>query len=147
MSRGLSDRLPALCFGTVSIVYLFLCNGIPAAAAAMPLQVGWVTLLLCVVDLVALQISPPAKPMRAQADLRRQGVAVGGVLLLGGAMLVLGLLPAVALFMFVALRVAGRRGLVASLVTATLVPLALWAVFNQVLQLDLFAGLLFGGEV
>ena len=143
----MTDRIPALCFGVVAIAYLFACRGIPAAAAAMPIQVGWVTLLLCAADLVALQMWPPARPMLERANVRRQAIAVGGVLLLGGAMLVFGLLPAVAVFVFAATRLAGRSGTLTSLAIAGLVTLALYLIFAQLLQLDLFPGLLFGGEL
>jgi hypothetical protein len=143
----MTDRLPALAFGLISVVYLLLCRQIPAAAASMPVKVGWFTLLLCVADLALLQCVPGQAVTHERADTRRQAMAIGGVVLLSAALVLLGLLPAVGLFMVIALRLAGRHRWGASLIGAAVLTLVLWLVFAQLLQLELFPGLLFGGDV
>jgi hypothetical protein len=62
------------------------------------------------------------------------------------AMLLVGVLPTVPVFMLVALRFGAGRGWLVSVVGAAGMVLLVWAVFARLLGLEIFPGLLFDGD-
>jgi threonine/homoserine/homoserine lactone efflux protein len=74
----------------------------------------------------------------------RQWAAVCGIVGFTLALVLVGLLPSVAVFMALALRYGSRQGWRTSLLTAAAVTLMVWLLFIALLRLVPFPGLLFG---
>ena len=148
---------------------LLLAAGFTAAAAqyspasrAVPQLIGGAVAVLCVLDIVsrsatavgrhiATWLNPAGlaemaadKPVGAKRG--RQSVALGGIVVFTLALVLVGVLPAVALFCLVSLRAGGGLGSRASVLTAAAITLLAWLLFAILLRLALFPGLLFGGE-
>jgi hypothetical protein len=129
-----------------------------AASRTVPQLIGGTTMLFCALDLVsrsdtlwgrrlAAWLNPAGRAKDgpgAGSHWRRQAAAVCGVAGFTLALVLLGLLPAVAAFMTLALRYGARQGWRISLLTAAAVTLMVWLLFAALLGLMSFPGLLFG---
>ncbi len=156
LGTPVADYLPALGLMVVTIVYLAIAAGYKPLVRAFPAGVAWVMLGLLALDLAsrtgtragrlltrwlnpAAAAAPPAQPVARQ---------IAAVLWLAGfaALLVLvGILAAVPLYMFAALRWRGKRSMAACLAAAAGATLFVWLMFSELLRLSLYPGLLFGG--
>lgn len=132
------------------------------ASRAVPQLVGGAMLLLCALDLVSRSGTGPGRRVMAWLNpagltegtedsgirrrLRRQGLAVGGIAGFVLALVAAGILPAVAVFCLCALRLGAGLGWPRSLVAAAGIAGMVWVLFGVLLGLDLFPGLLLGGE-
>ena len=129
-------------------------------ARAMPLLVGWLTLLFVTVDIVARTGTPlgraltsalnpaalaPPDADQAGGSRRSFWVGVAPVLALIAGFTLIGVLPSVPLFVFASLHRRARRGIFMSALVAVAVTLFVYGMFYKVLQLPLYPGLLFGG--
>jgi hypothetical protein len=156
LGTPVADYLPALGLVVVTIVYLAIAAGYKPLVRAFPAGVAWIMLGLLALDLAsrtgtragraltrwlnpAAADAPPAQPLSRQiaAALWLAGFATLLVLV--------GVLVAVPLYMFAALRWRGRRSLAACLTAAAGATLFVWLMFAELLRLSLYPGLLFGG--
>ena len=155
------DFLPPLLLGVVSVGFLVIGYGFSADSGAMPILIGWAMIVLTGLDLLTRLRTPlgdalaralnpsaltetaePRQPFRTV----RQLVAVGAVLLFVAAMVLVGVLASVPVFMLVALRFGAGKSWLFSVVGAAVMLLLVWAVFARLLGLDIFPGLLFDGD-
>ena len=148
---------PAILF-LLALGFVVLGYGYAGQAATVPLLIGWSMLLLTALDLASrLPIRAGATLLRwlnpaaltdsaAAAPRARQVIAIGGAIGFVALMLLTGILIAVPVFVCVALRFGAARSWLFSLLLAGLTTLFIWALFTPLLGLDLFPGLLFGGE-
>jgi hypothetical protein len=143
----------------VTAAFLIVGARLGPVARAMPLLVGWLTLLLVTLDIVARTGTPlgraltsalnPAAlaPTDAQATSpsRAFWLGVAPVIALIAGFALIGVLLSVPVFVFASLRWHAGRGIVTSAAVAVAVTLFIYGMFYKVLQLPLYPGLLFGG--
>ena len=155
-----SDYLPALGLLILTIGYLATAYGYPPDARAVPAGVAWVMLALVILDLVSRTRTPlgntlmhwlnPAGDPEAMKDHKRYPVLkqVGAALWVGGfatAMLLIGILYAVPLYVFASLYFRGGRSLILAAAVSAGATAMIWTLFVAVLGLQLYPGMLFGG--
>jgi len=151
--RGLGKRcfFPGIVW-LLALGFLLEAHTFSPAAAAVPLLIGWTTLVLTSIDLFT-RIREPSKV--ADADVTdteppvpatRVVIAVSGAVLLVAGMTLVGILPTVPVFILIALRWGGGRSLTTSVVTALILTGLLWGTFGALMRLDLYPGLFFGGD-
>jgi hypothetical protein len=149
---------PALALWLVSLGYLAMAAGYPADARAMPMLIGGLMAVLVPLDLISISDTPGGRTLRralnpskrsAQeeaeeaAGLGRQAGALGCILAFAAALVLIGVVAAIPLYVVGSMWLFGRRPLVSSLVTGGLVGLSCWLLFDLALGIDLFPGLLF----
>jgi Tripartite tricarboxylate transporter TctB family len=149
--RGSGQRtlFPGLVW-LLALGFLIEAHGFSPAAAAVPLLIGWTTLVLTSLDLFSEIRRRPTDTDVADTETRvppaRAAVAVSGIVLLIAGMTLVGILPSVPVFILIALRWGGRRSLTTSLLTALILTGLLWGTFAGLMRLDLYPGLFFGGD-
>jgi hypothetical protein len=143
----------------VTAAFIISASRLGPVARAMPLLVGWLTLLLVTLDIVARTGTPVGRaltsalnpaaltPADAQAtgSARAFRVGLAPILALIAGFTLIGALPSVPVFVFASLRWHAQRGFLTSAVVAVAVALFVYGMFYKVLQLPLYPGLLFGG--
>jgi len=155
-----ADYLPALGLLLLTIGYLVTAYGYAPDARAVPAGVAWVMLGLVILDLVSRTRTPlgttlmhwlnPAGDPEAMKDHKRYPVLkqVGAVLWIAGfaaAMLLIGILYAVPLYVFASLYFRGQRPLIVAVAVSAGAIAMIWTLFVAVLGLQLYPGMLFGG--
>jgi hypothetical protein len=164
-SMVLVHFLPPIAVLAFVIAFLVMTHLLPPAARAMPLMVGWITLGLTALDIVsrtdtevgrltmrALNPSGLAssEPLDLESVRPEKGnhvwIAIAMPMFLVTGLSLIGILPAAALFTFVAFLLNGSRK-VPALAAAGVFTFFIWLIFGMSLQLQLFPGILFGGDI
>ena len=155
-----ADYLPASGLLLLTIGYLATAYGYSPDARAVPSGVAWVMLVLVILDLISRTRTPlgttlmhwlnPAGDPEAMKDHKRYPVLkqVGAVLWIGAfaaAMLFIGILYAVPLYVFASLYFRGGRPLIVAAAVSAGATAMIWTLFVAVLGLQLYPGMLFGG--
>lgn len=155
-----TDYMPALGLLVVTAIYLATAYQYSPDARAVPAGVAWVMLALVALDLASrtrtkigtalMHWLNPAGDANKQDAVKRypvlkQLVAVAWVGGFAAAMLLIGILYAVPLYVFSSLLIQGRRPLPVCIGFAAIATLMIWLLFAAVLRLDLYPGILFGG--
>jgi len=155
-----ADYLPALGLLLLTIGYLATAYGYSPDARAVPSGVAWVMLVLVILDLISrtrtsigttlMHWLNPAGDPEAMKDHKRYPVLrqVGAVLWIGAfaaAMLFIGILYAVPLYVFASLYFRGGRPLIVAAAVSAGATAMIWTLFVAVLGLQLYPGMLFGG--
>lgn len=143
----------------VTATFIVSASRLGPVARAMPLLVGWVTLLLVTLDIVARTGTPAGRaltsglnpaalaPAEAQATSPSRAFwgGIAPILALVAGFTLIGVLPSVPVFVFASIRRRARRGILTSALIAVAVAFFIYGMFYRVLQLPLYPGLLFGG--
>ncbi len=143
----------------VTAAFIIAAYRLGPVARAMPLLVGWMTLVFVTLDIVARTDMPAGRaltsalnpaalvPVEAQSTspARAFWIGVAPILALIAGFTLIGVLASVPVFVFASLRWRAQRGFVTSGATAVAVTLFVYGMFYKVLQLPLYPGLLFGG--
>jgi hypothetical protein len=155
-----SDYMPATALLVLTILYLATAYGYAPDARAVPAGVAWVMLVLVILDLVSrtrTQVGTmlmhwlnPAGDADKMAEHKRYPAfkQIGAVLWIAGfaaAMVFIGILYAVPLYVFASLYFRGRRPLWLAAGVSAGATLMIWLLFVAVLGLELYPGMLFGG--
>ena len=155
-----ADYLPALGLLILTIGYLATAYGYAPDARAVPAGVAWVMLGLVLLDLVSrtrttlgltlMHWLNPAGDPAAMKDhkhypLLKQIGAVVWVAAFAAAMLLIGILYAVPLYVFASLYFRGGRPLILAAAVSAAATAMIWTLFVAVLGLQLYPGMLFGG--
>jgi hypothetical protein len=134
----------------LALGFVVKAYGFARASGAIPILIGWTTLALASADMAARVLSPDRQVSAADTGkpvaTARVLTAVTAIVVLSATIILAGILCAVPVFLFVALRWGGGRGVLTSLSLAAAVTVLLWAVFSRLLRLDIYPGLLFGGD-
>lgn len=155
-----SDCLPPLVLLLLSLGFVIVGFSYNAASRSVPELIGGAMLVLTTLDVVSrsptrlgrllvrwLNPAGLSEGHETSPQLRRrQAVAMAGMVGFGSAIVWLGVLVSVPVFALVALRFGARRGIGFSLLVAAVTTLAIWALFTPLLGLQLWPGILFGGE-
>jgi hypothetical protein len=155
LGAAFSDCLPAIGLLVITSLYLYLSYGYPAKARAFPAMVAWVMLALLVLDLVSrtetrlgsavMRALNPAQA-RSGGEAPSAGRQVSAILWIAGftvGIVLIGILGAVPLYVFAAIRFRGGRGYLTALAAAVGATLFIYLLFGVVLRLSLYPGILF----
>lgn len=160
LGTPVTDYMPALGLLAVTAVYLVTAYEYSPDARAVPAGVAWVMLFLVSLDLVSRSrtkigaalmhwLNPAGDADKLNSvkhyPVPKQIVAVAWVGGFAAAMLLIGILYAVPLYVFLSLLIQGRRPLPVCIGFSATATLMIWLLFNVVLGLDLYPGILFGG--
>ncbi|HEX5279660.1 MAG TPA: tripartite tricarboxylate transporter TctB family protein [Micropepsaceae bacterium] len=160
LGTPVTDYMPALGLLTLTAIYLATAYQYSPDARAVPAGVAWVMLILISLDLVSrtrtksgaalMHWLNPAGDADKQDAVKRypvlkQLVAVAWIAGFAAAMLLIGILYAVPLYVFLSLLIQGRRPLLVCVGFAAGATLMIWLLFDIVLSLELYPGILFGG--
>lgn len=156
----ITEYLPALTLALVTAGYLATAYGYSAESRVVPVLVAWSLLVLLLLDLISRTrtragrafvrwLNPAAAEAEATAPdraiVKRQVAAVLWLAGFAAALVLIGMLNAVLLYMVASLRLRGRRSYPVSLAAGAGMALVVWLLFAVLLQLQLYPGLLFGG--
>jgi hypothetical protein len=158
LGTPVSDYLPALGLLVLTILYLATAYNYPPEARAVPAGVAWVMLVLVILDLISrtrtgigivlMHWLNPAGDADKMVDHKRYPALkqIGAVLWVAGfaaAMVLIGILYAVPLYVFSSLYLRGRRSLLLALGVSAAATAMIWLLFVAVLGLELYPGALF----
>lgn len=161
LGTPVTDYMPALGLLAVTAIYLVTAFQYSPDARAVPAGVAWVMLILILLDLVSRTrtkigaalmhwLNPSGDADKQDAVKRypvlKQLVAVAWVAGFAAAMLLIGILYAVPLYVFSSLLIQGRRPFIVCAGFAAAATLMIWLLFDVVLSLELYPGILFGGS-
>jgi hypothetical protein len=153
------DYLPALAVSAATTVYLITAYRYDAAARVIPAGVAWAMLVLLTLDAVSRtqtkagralmrRLNPAGIAAAAETKPRdsalKQWAAILWVAGFVAAMVLIGILNAIPLFVFASLALRGRRSLWLCVLITTGTTLAIIVLFSLVLHIELYPGLLFG---
>ena len=161
LGTPVTDYLPAAGLLVLTIFYLATAYHYSAEARAVPAGVAWVMLALVILDLVSRTrtqlgttlmhwLNPAGDPSK-MADHKRYPALkqIGAVLWIAGfaaAMVLIGILYAVPLYVFASLYFRGKRSLILAASVAAAATAMIWLLFVAVLGLELYPGMIFSGS-
>jgi tripartite tricarboxylate transporter TctB family protein len=156
LGTPLVEYLPALVMVAVTVGYLAIAYTYTAQARLFPVPVGWLMLALLAFDLVSRTKTPigesltrllnPAAEVEGaepRYPVLRQLSAILWVAFFTAALVLIGIMYAVPLYVFGSMRFHGRKSYLTSLVTAACVTVFTWVLFAFALQVELYPGALF----
>jgi hypothetical protein len=155
--KTLADITPALGLLIITIAYLTVAYQYSPASRAFPVMVAWWMIVLLALDLVG---RTPTKVGRAVTRWlnpasvgdetthinRHDLVAVLWVAGFVATLVLVGVPSAVLLFVFASARWRGKRSHAFSFLLAVATMMVIWLLFTQLLRIELYPGLLLGGE-
>lgn len=154
--RHIRSIWPPLLLLVLSVGYTVWAQRYGATPRLMPTIVGVTTVFLCLLDLLSRFDTGVGRAIRdalgadfrdremkhdpaLRSELAQMAWMVSCILLI----LLIGILPTVPLFIFAYMMVVGRRPLLPSVASAAGVLAAVYLIFEQVLDYDLYRGALF----
>ncbi len=156
----LGEYLPALGLLAVTVGYLTIASGYAPLARAFPATVAWIMIVLLGLDLLSRThtrvgtnllrwlnpgaLDPPRAAERPGPSSGAELSAALWILGFAATLVLLGILTAVPLYVFLAMRLRARKGFLASAAAAVGVSVFIWLLFAVLLRLNLYPGLLFG---
>jgi hypothetical protein len=157
LATAIADVMPALGLLIITIAYLMVAYQYSPASRAFPVAVAWSMIVLLMLDLVSRTSTKlgrgvthwlnPASAGTNDAHIARGDLVaicwIAGFVL---ALMLIGVLYAVPLFVFASARWRGKRSYAASLVLAAATTFVIWLLFKWLLRIELYSGLLLGGE-
>ena len=156
----ITDYMPALGLLIITAIYLATAYDYSPDARAVPAGVAWVMLALVLLDLISrtqtgvgtalMHWLNPAGDAAKQEGVKHYPLLkqLGAVLWVAGfaaALVLIGILYAVPLYVFSSLYFQGRRPLLVCLGISAAATAMIWLLFAVVLRLELYPGILFGG--
>ena len=160
LGTPVTDYMPALGLLLITVGYLVTAYNYNPDARAVPAGVAWVMLVLVALDLVSrthtsagvtlMRWLNPAGDPANQKDVKRYPVLkqIAAVAWVGGfaaALVLIGILYAVPLYVFSSLFFQGRRSLPLCIGVSAAATAMIYLLFAVVLRLELYPGMLFGG--
>ena len=146
-----------LAWGLLAFTIIFLVEAYRYSpqARAFPVAVAWWMLMLLGLDLcsrrettfgkaVRKRLNPGAAAAHESYSAKKQTVAALWLAAFAAMMALIGILFAVPLYVFAAVRFGGGRSLLASILVAAGTTLTIWLLFVVVLKIELYSGILFG---
>ena len=156
----ISAYLPAFALLMIALVYLVTAYSYMAQARQFPVIVAWATIVFALLDVISRtqtrmgaaltrRFNPAA--LRAEAETRqehspaKQITAVFGVAGFVALIVAVGFLYAVPLYVFASIVFGSGRPYWVGLAASAGTTLFIWLLFSQILELELYPGLLFSG--
>jgi Tripartite tricarboxylate transporter TctB family len=155
LGTNLADALPPFGLLILTIGYLIAAYQYPPASRAFPLIVAWSMLILVSLDLVSRTQTRfgralthwlnPASAVHTSISHKGELAAILWIAAFAAALLFLGILAAIPLFVFTSVRWRGERSYALSAALAAGTTLTIWLLFARLLRIELYPGVLFGG--
>jgi hypothetical protein len=155
-TKTLADITPALGLLIITIAYLTVAYQYSPASRAFPVMVAWWMIVLLALDLVARTPTKvgravtrwlnPASAAETTHINRHDLVAMLWVAGFVATLVIVGVPSAVLLFVFASARWRGKRSYAFSFLLAVATMMVIWLLFTQLLRIELYPGLLLGGE-
>jgi hypothetical protein len=155
-AKTLADITPALGLLIITIAYLTVAYQYSPASRAFPVMVAWWMIVLLALDLVARTPTKvgravtrwlnPASAAETTHINRHDLVAMLWVAGFVATLVIVGVPSAVLLFVFASARWRGKRSYAFSFLLAVATMMVIWLLFTQLLRIELYPGLLLGGE-
>jgi hypothetical protein len=160
LGTPVTEYLPAFGLLLLTIVYLITAYTYDADARAVPAGIAWVMLVLSTLDLVSRTrtgfgatlmhwLNPAGDADKLEGHKRypllKQINAILWIAGFAAAMVLIGILYAVPLYVFGALYFRGGRPLLLCVLVSAGATSMIWLLFAVVLRLELYPGVLFGG--
>ena len=160
LGTPLIDYLPAIALFAVAVIYLVTGYGYTPQARQFPIIVAWAAIVLVALDFISRTrtpvgealmrwFNPSASPGKAEARAHYPASKqIAAVLWTAGfvtLIVLIGFLYAVPIYVFASMYVRGRRPLLLCLVVSATATLFIYLIFEQLLELELYPGILFGG--
>jgi hypothetical protein len=156
LGTPLVEYVPALVMVAITIGYLAIAYTYSVQARLFPVPVGWLMLLLLALDLVSRTKTPtgenltrllnPAAAAEGEEErfpIRRQLSAMFWVAFFTAALVLIGIMYAVPLYVFGSMRFHGKKPYLTSLIAAVCVTAFTWVLFAFALQVELYPGVFF----
>ena len=156
LGTPLVEYLPALAMVAITIAYLITAYTYSVQARLFPVPVGWLMLALLALDLVSRTKTPigeqltrllnPAAEVEGSEErfpVLRQLSAMFWVAFFTAALVLIGIMYAVPLYVFGSMRFHGKKSYLTSLIAAVCVTAFTWVLFGFALQVELYPGALF----
>jgi hypothetical protein len=159
LGTPLAQYAPPLVLLVITVIYLVTGYEYSAEARAFPVTVAWVMLVLVGLDLASRTktpfgeklvrtLNPAAAPEKVEHlprfPLLKQLSAIGWVVGFVALMVLIGILYAVPVYVFASMYFRGKRALWLCAGVAGAATLFIWFLFERVLMLELYRGILFG---
>ncbi|HZS64993.1 MAG TPA: tripartite tricarboxylate transporter TctB family protein [Xanthobacteraceae bacterium] len=158
--RDFSASLVILAIG---VIFLVWASTYPRSAAEVPILVAWITIILALIDAIAQTETSAGRAVRQFVSAQKiiewkaegDEVAPTSRVLSANfwifayivAVLLIGFLPATAAYVFLYMKLHGRKSVLAAAATAAGTTIGIWITFGVLFQYPLFPGLLFGGNL
>lgn len=150
------EYLPAAGLLILTFAYLHAAYAYKPLVRAFPAGVAWVMAALLTLDLASRTttrlgrfltrwLNPAAAEPHTGRPLSREVAAVAWLACFTALLMLVGILSAVPVFIFAALRFRARRSWQVSFVAAGGATLVIWLLFAVLLRISLYAGTVFGG--
>jgi small-conductance mechanosensitive channel len=147
----------------IGVVFLLWSQAYPARMSAMPKLVGWVTIVLALIDIAAhfdnalgrilrqitgLEIGTGSGQRDEAAAPSWRKIVVAMIWVVGYVVVidVFGFLATTPVYIFLYMFLHGRKSLRASALSAVVTTLAIWFTFEYLFHYPLYPGLLFAGQ-
>lgn len=150
------EYTPALVMVAITIIYLITAYTYSVQARLFPVPVGWLMLALLALDLVSRTKTPTGEHLtrllnpaaegegaEERFPILRQLSAMFWVAFFTAALVLIGIMYAVPLYVFGSMRFHGKKSYLTSLITAVCVTAFTWVLFAFALQVELYPGALF----
>jgi hypothetical protein len=157
MVRRRIDLYTSLLILALVTAFLVLSYGLTGKGETVPVLVGWIGFVLCVLDVLAQTDTGLGRRIAMLMSGTAHAVGEGGerpsakaetvacLWMIGGTVLVIlfGFLIATPVYVFAYMLLHGRKGVMQSGLTALVTTLFIWVVFERLMEYELFRGLLF----
>ncbi|MDP4594785.1 MAG: tripartite tricarboxylate transporter TctB family protein [Beijerinckiaceae bacterium] len=155
--RHRASLIVDLLIGVFCVAIIALSAELDSRAKIFPVIVGWFTLFLIAIDIVAQSntligravftfFAGSAETEDREGEARREArsilFAIGWICVFVVGVWIFGFLPVIPVFMFVSMRVFGDNTTIRSLITTAVIMLIIWAFFEYALDYTLYRGLI-----
>jgi hypothetical protein len=159
MILNLMPPLIVLAFGVIFLAWSYIYED---KAQQVPVLVGWSLIVLCVLDVIASTGTAPGNAIKAfftgtivgeasgdavaAQPMRKVLVAMAWPVAFVVFVYFVGFLIAIPIYVFVFVAVQGKKSIKVASLSAVAATAFTWIVFSQLMQYEVFPGLLFGGQ-
>lgn len=153
------QRLPPLCIALLAVGFIWQARGFKPASGSIPLIIGWTVLMLAAIELASQSAGRVGTalnrlfagkashaPTLPAVQPGLQLAAVLGLCALLAGVVLIGLVPASAIFVLVAFRFGANRPWWQAVLAGAVIAVMLWLAFGALLGLELPGGLIFNRE-
>ena len=159
LPREVSSIIPPVILFLILGVFLYWTFDYSETARRLPLLIGFGTLLLIALDFIsrlsgkageyirfALGAGFQEREMQFVPEWRSELKQLTWLIVCLSGVVLIGILPTVPLFIFFYMFVQGRQGFFPSLLVALFLVLVVWLVFENLLEYQLYRGILFDSD-
>jgi tripartite tricarboxylate transporter TctB family protein len=156
LGTAIADYAPPLGLLALTIIYLIIGYQYPPVSRMFPVMVAWSMIVLVALDLASRTQTRAGRTMAywlnpasatAEHKAAQSAAELSAIIWLAAfvaALVLVGILYAIPLFVFASVRWRGKRSYAASFAVAAVTTLCIWLMFARLLRIELYPGLLLG---